>query len=316
MFNIIKKSKLWILIGWLGILWSLFLFFLNMNLSIQFTWWIEFKINVENDMEDEQIKSILEESLLQANLSDQKNYEVKVWTKDWYKSILLKSSLQDDMVVNKISETIIDSMLSNSIIKDNASILEISVIWPSVWNYIKQSALTAIVVWLIFMALYILFSFSSMKDLLSPLLLWIITVLTIFFDISIAAWWYGLFMAINSTIQIDTVFIISILTVMGYSINDTIVIFDRIRENYGKLWWKEYKNLWEVFEKSLWQTMRRSIMTSLSTLFVIISMFIFWTWALKTFAFTLGIGIIAWTYSSIFIAAPLAYLISGKQKSE
>jgi preprotein translocase SecF subunit len=123
-------------------------------------------------------------------------------------------------------------------------------------------------------------------------------------------------MALNSTIQIDTIFIISILTVMWYSINDTIVIFDRIRENYGKLWWKEYKSLLEVFEKSLWQTMRRSILTSLSTLFVIISMFIFGTWALQTFAFTLWIGIVAGTYSSIFIAAPLAYLFSGKQKTE
>jgi preprotein translocase SecF subunit len=93
---------------------------------------------------------------------------------------------------------------------------------------------------------------------------------------------------INNSVTVDTVFIIAVLTNMGYSINDTIIVFDRIRENIQN---KNEKNLvyGKIFDTSLWQTMRRSIGTSLSTLLVIVAMYIFGTWAIKNFAFTIGI---------------------------
>lgn len=145
-----------------------------------------------------------------------------------------------------------------------------------------------------------------MRKVISPLLLAIVTIVTMIFDVSFASGIYGALMAMNQTIQVDTIFIIALLTVMGYSINDTIVIFDRIRENTldylaedkeedGKKKKKKNKNIVkaafdraEVFDRSLRQTMRRSLATSISTLLVIAAMYFFGTGILKMFAFTLG----------------------------
>jgi SecD/SecF fusion protein len=105
---------------------------------------------------------------------------------------------------------------------------------------------------------------------------------------------------------------------MGYSINDTIIIFDRVRENMQREWGKgESKMVFgRIFESALRQTMRRSMGTSISTLLVIIVMFIIGTGVIRNFAFTMGIWVVAGTFSSIFLAAPLAYLLLGKFSKE
>jgi preprotein translocase SecF subunit len=95
-------------------------------------------------------------------------------------------------------------------------------------------------------------------------------------------------MGVDSTVQIDTVFIIAILTIIGYGINDVIIIFDRVRENIVKHSKKEFSYI-EVFEESIWQTIKRSIGTSLSTLLVLCGMFIFGTGVIQRFAFTVGV---------------------------
>ena len=127
-------------------------------------------------------------------------------------------------------------------------------------------------------------------------------------------------MMFDKMTMIDSVFVMAILTVLGYSINDTIVIFDRLRENivkYNEKIKKGTKKLYEVFDESLYQTMRRSLGTSISTFVVVASMWAIGTEVLKEFSFVIMIGIIAGTYSSIFIAAPMAYRINKAiQKKE
>jgi len=119
-------------------------------------------------------------------------------------------------------------------------------------------------------------------------------------------------MAANSAVQVDLIFVIAILTIMGYSINDTIIIFDRIRENMklhgGQLTSKKltYEKL---FDDSIRQTMRRTLGTSSATILVVICMRVFGTGIMKTFAFIIGLGIVAGTFSSIFIGASFAYVI-------
>ena len=98
---------------------------------------------------------------------------------------------------------------------------------------------------------------------------------------------------VNPTVQVDTVFIIAILTIMGYSINDTIIIFDRVRENIDRSTGSQGIIYGKIFENSLWQTMRRSMGTSISTLLVIITMYIFGSGVIQLFAFTMGIGVIS-----------------------
>lgn len=82
------------------------------------------------------------------------------------------------------------------------------------------------------MGAYILFAFAGMRDFVSPGLLGVITVLTMIFDVIVPAGAYGVLMAFNNAVQVDTIFIVSLLTIMGYSINDTIIILDRVRENF------------------------------------------------------------------------------------
>ncbi|MBZ4644832.1 MAG: protein-export rane protein SecF [Clostridia bacterium] len=103
-------------------------------------------------------------------------------------------------------------------------------------------------------------------------------------------------------IPINTSFIAAILTILGYSINDTIIVFDRIRENRKYMKKEEFSN---VVNKSIWQTMARSINTSLTTLLTITVLYILGVQSIKDFAFPLIVGIVSGTYSSIFIASPI-----------
>lgn len=163
------------------------------------------------------------------------------------------------------------------------------------------------------------FSFASIRKVIPPVTLALMTVATMIFDISVPAGFYGLWMMINPTIQVDSVFVLVLLTIMGYSINDTIIIFDRIRENAKKVEEGLSKGTVmyaTIFENSLWQTMRRSIGTSTATFLAVVAMYVFGTDVIQRFSYTMGIGIICGTYSSIFIGAGSAYLLLGRSKKE
>ncbi len=113
--------------------------------------------------------------------------------------------------------------------------------------------------------------------------------------------------------EIDTPFIAAVLTILGYSINDTIVIYDRIRENLKR---RKDLTLEECMDTSINQTAVRSLNTSLTTLFAIIAILVFGGASLKTFIVTLLIGVLAGTYSSIFIATPLVYFLNRNRKQK
>lgn len=113
-------------------------------------------------------------------------------------------------------------------------------------------------------------------------------------------------------IEINTAFIAGVLTILGYSINDTIVIFDRVRENLTRKEYKEYSKV-QIINLSLNQTLLRTFNTSLTTLIVLLSLIIFGGTTIKGFALVLLIGILSGTYSSLFIASPiLAKLLKNK----
>ena len=112
--------------------------------------------------------------------------------------------------------------------------------------------------------------------------------------------------------EVDTPFIAAILTILGYSINDTIVIYDRIRENLKRRHTKNW-TLEDCMDESVNQTAIRSLNTSITTLFSVIALLIFGGASLKTFIMTLLIGILAGTYSSIFIATPIVYILNKRK---
>ena len=112
------------------------------------------------------------------------------------------------------------------------------------------------------------------------------------------------------SLEIDQTFIGAILTVIGYSINDKVVVFDRIREN---LTLHKKMDLQELFNKSLNETLARTINTSFSTLIVLLCIFCFGGESTRSFSFAMLLGVIFGTLSSIFMAAPVAYLTLGRK---
>lgn len=116
---------------------------------------------------------------------------------------------------------------------------------------------------------------------------------------------------VGISFEVDQVFVAAILTIIGYSINDTVVVFDRIRENLGIKTGTEKK---KVFNESLNSTISRTLITSITTLIVVLVLFIFGGAALKGFSFALLVGILIGTYSSIFIATPVVIDLDGSKK--
>lgn len=172
----------------------------------------------------------------------------------------------------------------------------------SVGADLKKSAIYSLVIGSILIVLYITLRFE--------LSFAISGIITLLHDIIIAI---GVISFLNY--EIDTPFIAAILTILGYSINDTIVIFDRIRENLRRMKTNSW-TLEECMDISVDQTMIRSLNTTITTLFAVIAILIFGGDSLKTFIVTLLVGISAGSYSSIFVATPIVYLLNKRKNKD
>lgn len=164
-----------------------------------------------------------------------------------------------------------------------------------------RNALLALGVAAVLMVIYIAWRFEFKQG--------IAAVLAIMHDVLIAT---GIFSILQ--IEIDVAFVAAILTIIGYSINDTIVIFDRIRENM--LHKKKGEALEDVVNNSLWQTLARSINTVLTVVFIVTAIYLLGGATIKNMALALLIGISAGAYSSIFIASPLWYDLKGEYRGK
>ncbi|EGO86384.1 preprotein translocase subunit SecF, partial [Clostridium botulinum C str. Stockholm] len=185
-------------------------------------------------------------------------------------------------------------------LKDKALISQ-NKVGPSVGNELKKKSLGALIIATIAMLIYIGFRFEIKFG--------IAAILGLVHDILITLGVYAI-----TQIPVNTPFIAAMLTIVGYSINDTIVIFDRIRENKRKL---RGRDMVEIVNLSITQTMSRSINTVLTTLFTIVAVYVFVP-AVRDFTFPLIIGIVCGAYSSIFISSPIWILLRkfGKNKEE
>ena len=166
---------------------------------------------------------------------------------------------------------------------------------PSIGKELRNNAILAIIIASICMLIYIRFRFSQWKFGGAALL-------GVLHDVLIVIAFYAIF-----NITVNNPFIAGILTVVGYSINDTIVIFDRIRENIKYL---RKGNTEELIDKSITQTLGRSLMTSITTLIVMVPLLIMAGEAIREFVLPLMVGIIAGAYSSIAVCSPLYYEFS------
>lgn len=187
----------------------------------------------------------------------------------------------------------------------NVEDVEFLSISPSVSEEIKSRAMYAIVFVLLGISLYIAFVFRKVSKPISSWKYGAITLLTLLHDVIVPAGVFA-YLSYRLDITIDTNFIVALLVVMGFSVHDTIVVFDRIREHLLK---SRSRNLGEIVNTSVNETLRRSINTSLTLIIVLVSLFFLGPLSLKFFVLAMLIGTVVGTYSSIFVASPLLVLV-------
>ncbi|MDE5555541.1 MAG: protein translocase subunit SecF, partial [Muribaculaceae bacterium] len=175
---------------------------------------------------------------------------------------------------------------------------------PSVADDMRTDAYIAVIISLIAMFLYILLRFRNVAFSLGALAA---VAFTAFSIIGFYSLFYGV---LPFAMEIDQTFIAAILTVIGYQINDTVVVFDRVRENVG-LYPKQ--DFFTTINKSINSTLGRTIMTSCSTLLVLLCIFILGGDAIRSFTFAMLFGVIIGTLATIYIAAPVAYLADARR---
>ncbi len=181
-------------------------------------------------------------------------------------------------------------------------------IGPTIGAELRRNAIWAFVLVLFGISLYIAFAFRKVSYPVSSWKYGIATLICLFHDAIIPA---GLFAWWGHTrgLEIDTNFLVAILTIMGFSVHDTIVVFDRIREN---LIVQKGKKMGEIINISINQTFARSINTSLTLMIVLLAMYLFGAANLASFVLLILVGTIIGTYSSIFMASPLLTYLQSK----
>ena len=191
----------------------------------------------------------------------------------------------------------------NPDVREGGSIISSAKVGPSVAKDITYGAIISVIIALIAIFLYILLRFRNLAFSLGATIALALDALVVIGFYSVLWGW------VPMSLEIDQVFIGAILTVIGYSINDKVVVFDRIRENFGLFKKRDRQTL---FNDSLNQTLARTINTSVTTLIVLLAIFILGGDSIRSFSFAMILGVVFGTLSSIFIAAPVAYLTMGK----
>ena len=191
----------------------------------------------------------------------------------------------------------------NPDVRQGGSIISSAKVGPAVAKDITYGAIISVIIALIAIFLYILLRFRNVAYSTGATVALTLDALVVIGMYS-ALWGW-----VPMSLEIDQVFIGAILTVIGYSINDKVVVFDRIRENfqlYGK------RDRQQLFNDSLNQTLARTINTSVTTLLVLLCIFILGGDSIRSFSFAMILGVVVGTLSSLFIAAPTAFLVMGR----
>ena len=194
----------------------------------------------------------------------------------------------------------------NPDIREGGSIISSSKVGPSVAKDITKNAFISVGLALIFIGLYILLRFRNLGFSIGSIVALAIDTTMVIGLFSLCYGWIGF------SLEIDQTFIGAILTVIGYDINDSVVVFDRIREN---LRLHPNGDKQKIFNDSINETLARTINTSVSTLIVLLAIFILGGDSIRSFSFAMIVGVFVGTLSSIFLASPIAYMSIGKIKT-
>ena len=312
-FDFLKGSKIaFIISGTLIVVGIISLCTLGLKQGIDFTGGRNYVVKFENNVEPEQIAVALEgvygDRPVVKTFGDAN--QVKITTQ--YKIDQIKDKAAGEEADNLLYTGLKNGKFLPENVDEQTFFEQYrqtsQVVGPTVADDIKTKSSVAILLGLVVMFLYILLRFRKWQYSLGA-------TIALIHDVLITLGIFSLLYSVMPfNMEIDQAFIAAILTIVGYSINDTVVIFDRIREYTGLFPNRDRKS---VINSAVNSTVGRTINTSMTTLVVLLAIFIFGGESIRGFCFALLIGVIVGTYSSIFIASPMAYLFGvGKKKGE
>ena len=310
-----------------AVIFILCFFLRGLDQSIDFTGGRNYVVTLDKEVPVEDVRSIVSNvfvnstgenegkvaytSVIALGASSEKTVRISTnWnidsndpTVDDQAETILYNTLKDAGLISQASIT----DFKNPDVREGGSIIESSKVGPSMAKTITRGAIISVILALIAIFLYILLRFRNVAFSVGS-----IVALTL--DALIVIGFYSLLHHIVPwSLEVDQTFIGAILTVIGYSINDKVVVFDRIRENLGLF---SKRDKFQLFNESLNQTLARTINTSVTTLVVLLTIFFLGGDSIRSFSFAMILGVIFGTLSSIFIAAPTAYLLISRKKGE
>ena len=285
--------------------------------SIDFTGGRNYVVQFEKSVQPEDVRGIIAEAFPECTTgalslgTDNKTIRISTNYKiesnnpavdDEAETILYNALKKANLVSQKSVED-----FKNPDIRQGGSIISSSKVGPSVAKDITNGAIISVIIALAAIFLYILVRFRNIAFSIGSTVALALDALVVI----------GLFSLLQGvlpfSLEVDQTFIGAILTVIGYSINDKVVVFDRIREN---LHLHPKQDIQKVFNDSINQTLARTINTSLSTLIVLLCILFLGGKSIQPFAFAMTMGVVFGTLSSIFIASPIAYLVMGRKIKE
>ena len=313
-----SAKKSFAIFGAIAIICIAFLATRGLSKSIDFTGGRNFVVQFEEPVEPEEIRDILENVITEDNVqaialgTDHKTIRISTNYRIDEESDNIDSEIEEFLFTSlksagKLSSDLTLATFIDRENRDGGSIISSQKVGPSIAEDITRGAIISVILALIAIFLYILIRFRNVAYSVGAIFALCFDTLIIIGMYSI---WWGI---LPFSLEIDQTFIGAVLTAIGYSINDKVVIFDRIREFTG-LYTK--RNRKQLFDDALNTTLARTINTSVSTLIVLLAIFFLGGDSIRSFAFAMILGVVFGTCSSLFVAAPTAYLVMKKTKKE
>ena len=294
----------------------------GLSKSIDFTGGRNYVVQFEKAVEPEQIRTVLGDAFVNADGTKANTSAIAIGTDGRTIRVSTNYMIESNSpTVDDEAETILYNSLKkaglvsqqnveafkNPDVRQGGSIISSTKVGPSVAKDITMGAIYSVLFALIAIFLYILLRFRNVAFSVGS------TIALAFDALTVVGFYSLLWGLVPFSLEIDHTFIGAILTVVGYSINDKVVVFDRIRENM-KLHPKGDRQ--QLFNASINETLARTINTSTSTLIVLLCIFILGGDSIRSFAFAMILGVVFGTLSSIFIASPMAYIVLGRKIKE
>ncbi|HSX19358.1 MAG TPA: protein translocase subunit SecF [Candidatus Saccharimonadales bacterium] len=265
----------------------------GLKLGIDFSGGTLWEIKAESQLDSQQVGNLLNDQGAQVGSTANTSPD----------SVLIRMKATDENKINDLKTKIKESY-------GDTQDLRLETVGPVISQELTKKAVTAVAVSIVAIVLYVSWAFRKVPKPASGIVFGICTIIALVHDVVVVV---GVFAILGHflDVEIDSLFITALLTVLGFSVHDTIVVFDRVRENLKKY---DDQSFESVVNHSILQTFARSLNTSLTVIFVLLALLLFGGQSVKTFVLALLIGVISGTYSSIFNASPLLVVFQKLRK--